>query len=163
MKLVETIRYEQFKAAGHLPSPNGLVLAITKLLQRDDYKIDDVVHLVQSDPAIAGELLKFSNAASFAHSRPIVSLSKAVITLGTHRVRVLILALCMLRNNPIGKCKQFDYGRFWSRALAAAISAQTLASYAKISAEDNFTAGLLCSIGELSPRDRKSTRLNSSH
>jgi diguanylate cyclase (GGDEF)-like protein len=150
MKLVETMRYEELKASGNLPSPNGLVLAITKLLQRDDYKIDDVVHLVQSDPALAGQLLKFSNAASFGHSRPIVSLSKAVISLGTHRVRVLILALCMLHNNRIGKCQQFDYGRFWSRALAAAISAQTLASYAKISAEDNFTAGLLCSIGELS-------------
>ena len=150
MKLVETMHYEQFKASGHLPSPNGLVLAITKLLQRDDYKIEDVVHLVQSDPAIAGELLKFSNAASFGHSRPIVSLPKAVITLGTQRVRVLILALCMLHNNRIGNCPQFDYGRFWSRALAAAISAQALSSYAKISPEDNFTAGLLCSIGELS-------------
>lgn len=149
MKLVETMRYQEFKTSGHLPSPNGLVLAITKLLQRDDYKIDDVVRLVQSDPAIAGELLKFSNAASYGHDRPIASLSKAVITLGTHRVRVIIFALCMLHKHRIGKCLHFDYGRFWSRALATAISAQSLASFAKINAEDNFTAGLLCSIGEL--------------
>lgn len=147
--LVDPVRYEQLKASGQLPSPTGVALAIVRLLQRDDYKIDDLVRLVQSDPAIAGELLKFSNAASFGHSRPIVSLSKAVTTLGTLRVRVLVLALSLLHNHRSGNCPQFDYERFWSRALAAAISAQALASYAKITAEENFTAGLLCSVGEL--------------
>lgn len=149
MHLVDPLRYEQLKASGRLPSPAGVGLAIVRLLQRDDYKIDDLIRLVQSDPAIAGELLKFSNAASFCHSRPIVSLSKAVTTLGTARVRILVLALSLLHHNRSGHCTQFDYERFWSRALAAAISAQALAPYAKIGAEENFTAGLLCSIGEL--------------
>lgn len=149
MNFIDPVRYVKLKASGHLPSPKGVALAIVRLLQRDDYKIDDLVRLVQSDPAIAGDLLKFSNAASFGHSRPIVSLSKAITTLGTHRVRVLVLALSVLHNHRSGECLQFDYGRFWSRALAAAISAQALASYAKINAEENFTAGLLCSVGEL--------------
>lgn len=149
MHLVDPVRYEQLKASGQLPSPTGVGLAIVRLLQRDDYKIDDLVRLVQSDPAIAGELLRFSNAASFGHSRPIISLSKAVTTLGTLRVRILVLALSLLHNHRSGNCPQFDYERFWSRALAAAISAQALASYAKITAEENFTAGLLCSVGEL--------------
>ena len=149
MHLLNPERYKQLNASGQMPSPKGVALAVIRLLQRDDYKIDDLVRLVQSDPAIAGELLKFSNAASFGHSRPIVSLSKAVTTLGTLRVRVLVLALSLLHNHRSGNCPQFDYERFWSRALAAAISAQALAPYAKITAEENFTAGLLCSVGEL--------------
>ena len=124
-------------------------MAVVRLLQRDDYEINDLVRLVQSDPAIAGELLKFSNAAAYGHARPIVSLSKAVTTLGTLRVRVLVLALSVLHNHRSGRCPQFDYERFWSRALATAIAAQALASYARITPDENFTAGLLCSIGEL--------------
>jgi two-component system, cell cycle response regulator len=149
VQLVSPERYAQLEASGRLPSPKGVAFAIIKLLQRDDYKISDLVRLVQSDPAIAGRLLKFSNAAAFGHSRPIVSLSKAVIALGAFRVRDLVLGFSVLHGNRSGHCPQFDYGRFWSRALATAISAQALASHAQIAAEENFTAGLLCSVGEL--------------
>lgn len=149
MHLVDPVCYEQLKASGNLPSPKGVALAIVRLLQCDDYKIGDLVRLVQSDPAIAGELLRFSNAASFNHSRPIVSLEKAVTTLGAFRVRVLVISLSVLHNYRRGNCPGFDYEKFWSRALATAISAQALASYARITPEENFTAGLLCSVGEL--------------
>ena len=149
MKLVDPVRYLTLASTGRLPSPQSLALAITRLLQNDDYKIDDLVRLVQSDPALAGEVLKFSNAAIFANSRPNVSLPQALITLGTRRVGAIVLALSVLHSNRSGRCLQFDYELFWSHALATAISAQALASYAKINAEENFTAGLLCRVGEL--------------
>ncbi len=149
MQFIDPIRYVKLKASGRLPSPKGLAMSIVRLLQRNDYKIDDLVRLVQSDPVIAGELLKFSNMASFGHGRPIISLSEAVTTLGASRVRVLVLALSAVHDHRSGHCTQFDYEQFWSRALATAISAQTLARYAKINAEENFTAGLLCGLGEL--------------
>jgi len=149
MKLVDPVHYVKLKASGRLPSPKGLALAIVRLLQRDDFKIDDLVRLVQSDPVIAGELLRFSNAASYGHSRPIISLSAAVTILGTLRVRVLVLAFSVLHDHRSGHCPQFNYEQFWARALAAAISAQALAPYTEINAEENFTAGLLCTLGEL--------------
>ena len=149
MKLVDPVRYVKLKTSGRLPSPKGLALAIIRLLQNDDYKIDDLVRLIQSDPAIAGELLRFSNAAAFGHINPVVSLPKAVTTLGALRIRVIVIAFSVLNNHRSGNCSQFNYEKFWSRALAAAISAQALAAHAKINVEENFTAGLLCSLGEL--------------
>jgi HD-like signal output (HDOD) protein len=149
MITVDPALYIKLKASGQLPSPKGLALEIVMLLQRDDYNIEDLIRMVQSDPAIAGGLLKFSNAASYGNSRPVVSLTKAVTTLGTYRVRSLVLALSVLNNHRSGNCLKFNYERFWSRALASAISAQELAPYAYANAEDNFTAGLLCSVGEL--------------
>ncbi len=149
MKLVDSIRYVGFKTTGRLPSPKGLASAVISLLQGDDYNIDELVRLIQSDPAIAGELLKFSNAANFGHSSPIVSIPKAVIALGTRQVSIIVSAFSVLRSHRMGKCTPFDYEKFWSRALATAISAQALASYTKFNAEENFTAGLLCSLGEL--------------
>src|ERR1035437_1129070 len=98
MKLVDPVLYIKLAASRKLPTPQGLALSITKLLREDDYKTEDLVRLVQSDPALAGELLKFSNAASFGNSRSIVSLPKAVVTLGTRQVGVLVLALSVLHS-----------------------------------------------------------------
>jgi len=149
MRFLAPSSYQQFKTSGQLPCPSGIALAIIALLRRDDYKMDDLIRLIQSDPVIAGLMLKISNAAIYGHSRPVVSLPKAVATLGASRVGALVLGLSLLQTYTKGKCAQFDYQRFWSRSLATAISAQALAPYAKLPAEENFTAGLLCSIGEL--------------
>jgi HD-like signal output (HDOD) protein len=108
-----------------------------------------LVRLVKSDPAIAGELLKFSNSASFARSQPVVAISDAVTTLGARQVGVIVTAFTILHGNRNGTCIEFDYEKFWSRALASAISTQFLAKYAKFSAEECFTAGLLSTLGEL--------------
>lgn len=149
MKLLDPIRYVNLKASGRLPSPKGLALAIIKLLQEDGYKVEELVRLIQSDPAIAGEVLKFSNAVLFGESHPIVSLSQAVIRLGASQVRAIVIAFSILNNHRSGHCAQFDYEKFWSHSLATAISARALASYVKINADENFTVGLLCSLGEL--------------
>ena len=139
----------KFKASGQLPSPKEVALAIMALLQRDDYDFDDLVRLVQSDPALAGQLLNISTSAIYGRSRPL-SLARAVVAvIGANRVGVLALGLSLLQSHRSGKCPQFDYQRFWSRALATALSAQALAAYSKVAGEENFTAGLLCNIGEL--------------
>jgi HD-like signal output (HDOD) protein len=149
MRLVDPVLYIKLAASGKLPTPQRLALAIKRLLQNDNYKIEDLVRLVQSDPALAGELLKFSNAASYGNSRPIVSIPKAVVTLGTKRVAVLVLALSVLHSNRGGQCLEFNYERYWSRSLLTALAAQAFSPFAKINDEDNFSAGLLCTIGEL--------------
>ena len=149
MKLVDPSRYVGLKESRRLPSPKGLALAIIRLLQQDDYKLEDLTRLVQSDQVIAGELLRFSNAASYAHSSPVVSISKAVSTLGSLRIRVIVIAFSVINNNRKGNCPHFDYEKFWSHALATAISAQALAFLVKVNTEEHFTAGLLCRLGEL--------------
>ena len=61
MRLVDPDRYAALKATGKLPSPKGVALSIIRLLQRDDFRIGDLVRLVQSDPAIAGRILYFAD------------------------------------------------------------------------------------------------------
>ena len=57
MHFVQPDRYAALKATGRLISPKGIALAIIRMLQRDDYRIADLVQLVQTDPAIAGRIL----------------------------------------------------------------------------------------------------------
>ncbi len=149
IRFVDPIRYKELRATGKLPSPKGVALAIVKLLQRDDFRITDLVRLVQSDPAIAGRLLQMSNAAIFGRPRPIVSLQHAIVALGAFCVRDMVIGLSIMADNKRGLCAAFDYGAFWSHSLATAIACQELARYAQMAAEEIFTVGLLARIGEL--------------
>jgi hypothetical protein len=51
IKFVDPSRYHSMKATGKLPSPKGVAFSIIKLLQKDDFRVSDLVQLVQSDPA----------------------------------------------------------------------------------------------------------------
>ena len=149
MRFIDPDRYAALKATGKLPSPKGVALAIIKLLQRDDFRISDLVQLVQSDPAIAGRLLYFSNAAAFGRSRPIVSMQRAIVALGSFRVRDLVIGLSVMHSHRSGPCAAFDYEGFWGHSLATGIACQELAHFAQITSEEIFTIGLLARVGEL--------------
>lgn len=149
MRLVDPDRYAALKATGKLPSPKGVALSIIRLLQRDDFRITDLVRLVQSDPAIAGRILYFANAAAFGRSRPIVSLQRAIVALGSFRVRDLVIGLSVMHSHRHGICSEFDYEGFWGHSLATGIACQELAHFAQIASEELFTIGLLARIGEL--------------
>jgi hypothetical protein len=110
ISFVDPDRYHSMKATGKLPSPKGVAFSIIKLLQRDDFRVPDLVQLVQSDPAIAGRLLKFANAAAFGRTRPIVSLQRAIVALGAFRVRDLVIGLSVMHSHTSGQCSAFDYG-----------------------------------------------------
>ncbi len=149
MRFVDPDRYAALKATGKLPSPKGVAVSIIKLLQRDDFRIADLVQLVQSDPAIAGRMLYFANAAAFGRSRPIASLQRAIVALGSFRVRDLVIGLSVMHSHKSGLCTAFDYENFWGHSLATGIACQELAQFAQISSEEIFTIGLLARIGEL--------------
>ena len=149
MRFVPPDRYAALKATGKLLSPKGVALSIIHLLQRDDYRVADLVQLVQSDPAIAGRVLYFANAAVFGRSRPIVSLHGAIIALGTFRLRDLVIGLSVMNEHRQGRCAAFDYEGFWAHSLATGIACQQLARFAQIASEELFTIGLLSRIGEL--------------
>ena len=138
MQLVDPDRYASLKATGKLPSPKGVALSIIRLLQREDFRVADLVQLVQSDPAIAGRLLYFANAAAFGRSRPIVSLQRAIVALGSFRVRDLVIGLSVMYNHRNGQCVAFDYEKFWAHSLASGIACQELAQFAQVPSEEIF-------------------------
>jgi diguanylate cyclase (GGDEF)-like protein len=149
-KIISQERFEELKSTGLLPSPKGVALAVIKLLQRDDVTMPEVARVVQSDPALAGRVLKLANSAHAGMRRPIVSISEAVSVLGFPTLRQVTLGLSVLSSNRSGKCPNFNYQDFWSSSLATAIATQILSASAKTSAEETFICGLLGNIGCLS-------------
>jgi len=149
-KIISQERFEELKATGQLPSPKGVALAVINLIQRDDVTMPEVARVVQSDPALAGRVLKLANSAHAGMRRPIVSISEAVSVLGFPTLRQVALGLSVLSSNRSGKCPNFNFQDFWSASLATAIATQILSANTKTSAEETFICGLLGNIGCLS-------------
>lgn len=149
-KVISQEKFEELKASGQLPSPKGVALAVIELIRRDDdVTMPEVARVVQSDPALAGRVLKLANSAHAGMRRPIASISEAVSVLGFPTLRQVALGLSVVSGYRSGKCAAFNYQDFWSGSLATAIATQMLSANAKTSAEETFICGLLGDIGRL--------------
>lgn len=142
-------RFAALKSGGMLPSPQGVALAILELTQRSDASVKSLTHLVQTDPAMAGRLLRYANAVHGGSLRHIASLSHAIVFLGTFRVRQIALGFSLVDQYRSGACAAFDYLGYWTASLAAGITAQQLAAQAQCPPDESFTCGLLSGIGRL--------------
>lgn len=144
-----THRFEALKSGGLLPSPKGVALAVMEISGRDDGSIHDIVRLIQADPAMAGRILRYANAAHRGVQRKIVSVAQAITFLGLFRVRQIALGFSLIDQYRRGHCSAFDYQAYWTGALATAIAAQHLAGVAQCPADESFTCGLLSGVGKL--------------
>ncbi len=142
-------RFAELKATGLLPSPKGVALAVLELTQRPDANIPALTRLVQTDPAMAGRILRYANAAHGGALRRIASLPHAIVFLGLFRVRQVALGFSLIDHYRSGACANFDYTGYWTASLAAAIAAQQVAHQAECPPDESFTCGLLSGVGRL--------------
>jgi diguanylate cyclase (GGDEF)-like protein len=143
-------KFEQLKATGELPSPKGPALAIIRLIQKEGVSLADLAHAIKPDPAFVGRLIKAANSARISPTRPIVAVPDALALLGFPAVRSLALAFSLISDYQSGRCRNFNYQRFWSRSVvcAAALQALTLRTGGAQS-EEAFSVGLLARVGSL--------------
>jgi len=142
--------YQKLKETNALPSPTGVALELLRLTANEYTSIDAIIAAVESDPALAGRVLKLVNSAFAGVSRRVAAVSVAVRLLGTRTLKNLALGLSLLSNNRNGSCQAFDYEAFWSESLARAVAARQIAAQlANFPPDEAFTTGLLSKIGRL--------------
>ncbi len=108
-----------------------------------------VTHLVRMDPALAGRILRYANAARGGSLRHIASLNHAVTFLGLFRLRQIALGFSLVDSYRSGACKAFDYTGYWAASLATGIAAEQIAPLAHCPLDESFTCGLLSGVGRL--------------
>jgi diguanylate cyclase (GGDEF)-like protein len=148
--LTTAVRFDELKAANQLPSPTGVALAILRLAESEKTTAREIAHVLQTDPALSGRVLKVANSASSGRGRPVASVREAVSHLGIRQVRNVALGFSLVSQGGTGACRGFDYGRFWSRSLAQGVAAQALACHTgQVPPAQAFTCGLLAQVGRL--------------
>lgn len=147
---IDVSRFEQLKASGDLPSPKGVALAVMRMTQQDDFSMADLAHLIRTDPAFVGRLIKAANGVIGYGRRPIVSVQDALTVLGVPAVRNMALGFSLLNNHRSGACDGFDYGHYWSGSLLSAVALQAVTLRTRVAAPDEtYCLGLLGRVGEL--------------
>ena len=141
-------KLEHIPLTGELPSPKGVALAILEMCRRDDTTATDIARIAQTDPALAGRLIRQANSAAIAGSRPVASVTEAILRLGMGTVRNLAMGFSLVDQYQNGPCEGFDYQRFWSQSLLMALAMQQFCTMTGAgSAEELFACGLLARIG----------------
>ena len=143
-------RFEELKHTGKLPTPSGVGLKILFLTQNDDVDMDELVSLIQVDPALTSRIIKLAASAQLASAVPVTSVKEAAIRIGLRTLCNVSLGFTIVSGNRAGKCEGFDYESYWAFSLANAVAAQKISSELEIGdPTEAFTCALLMRIGRL--------------
>jgi len=138
-----------------LPTMPIVLARLGHLLAHEGASAGDVAKVLQSDPAIAANMLRIVNSAYYGLRVRVSSIPLAVSVLGfttTRRValRAAVFTVFAQRREPIA---QFDPIAFWKHAVFTGVAARALASVAHPSTEthpeDAYMAGLLHDLGKI--------------
>jgi len=129
-----------------LPSLPKVLRELVIAFDKPNADVAQIVSLIGSDPALAAKVLKVANSAFFRRARTIASLKEAVVFMGLHTTRLLVLGAGMA--GAVRFLDRESRTQFWRYSLHTAVTARYFARLAKQDADTAFTAGLIHAIGE---------------
>lgn len=129
-----------------LPSLPKVVQELVIAFDKPDTDVNHIAALIGSDPALAVKILKVANSAFFRRTRSIASVKEAVVFMGLHTVRLLVMSAGM-----VGAVRFLDRDsrtQFWRYSLHTAVGARYFARQVQLDPDAAFTAGLIHAIGQ---------------
>ncbi|THB71053.1 MAG: HDOD domain-containing protein [Desulfovibrio sp.] len=142
---------EILEKARLVPMLSQSALALMKLVESGDHSIQDIVRIVEHDPALTANVLKVVNAPAFGLGQSVTSLARAVSFIGDKLVVGIAIGSCSptVFHSDLEGYESLA-GELWLHSLRTAIASRELTKYARteISPELAFTAGILHDIGK---------------
>lgn len=147
----ERLGFDELNAAIKLPSPKAAALQVMALCRHDSVAMPELAAAIQTDPALAGRIIKIANTVNPNKSRPIASVTgDTLLLIGIHAVRQAAFGMTLIGDLDDVPCKGFDYARFWSQAVAVGRAAEAIAEASRIAPPlEMFNCGLMHDIGSL--------------
>jgi HD-like signal output (HDOD) protein len=144
-KAARSLAAKVAKLHGAAPLPQ----AVTQLLaatETDAFKVVEIVRILETDPALAGSLIRQVNSAGGARVR-CASIAQAVTLLGQNTLRSAALAAAALElfgadEEPIARAIVRD-------ARRSALAARVLATKCGLGGDEMYTCALLHDVGKL--------------
>ena len=137
------------RGAIDFPPYPAIALRISALVRSGDYGLDELARLVSSDQALASDLLRVANSASYSQGIPTSSIPQAVSRVGADELSRVALASALgataLARGPLANLRRVA----WREGLAAALLCRELARTRGLPFDDAFTCGLLHDFGRV--------------
>jgi HD-like signal output (HDOD) protein len=135
-----------------LPCFPDVVIRIRSALDDPNFKTEQTVTLVGSEPRLAAKLLQTVNSVAFNTSgKPVTELRTAITRLGQKMVQSAAMAYAVqqMKNEESLRSVASRLSELWNQSIAVASIAQVMARRTTISPDEAFLAGLLHGIGRL--------------
>lgn len=129
----------------------AIVHKVLALTEDPDCSLEDLVHLIEQEPAVTANLLKTCNSAYLGLPVKVDSVQQAVTMLGLQKVVDLVMAQSLSANlMKDQKGYQLEKGELWKQSVASAMLARSLAERHDLYALPAiYTAALLKDIGKV--------------
>ena len=146
------LEHEIFQSIKEAPIMSPSAIRLVHLIAEEEYELDDVISFVRLDSGLTSNILRLVNSPAFGLMKPVNSIDRAVIYLGTQTV--VSLALVNLNAHFFEQELQGYHspqGEFWHHELRTALTTREIARRTDygISPDLAFTAGLLHDLGKI--------------
>src|SRR5438552_1851490 len=141
---------ERITDSANLPTLPAAAMYILKLADDDKTDLGELAATIEKDPALSVKVLRAVNSPFYGLPQKVSTVSQAVVLLGLHAVKALVLGFTLLSSVRQKSKGGFDHLVFWRRSMYAAAASRIIASKTVMARqEDCFVAALLMDIGTL--------------
>ncbi len=134
-----------------IPAIPDVVVKVMQLTRDPDVSAQKLTDMISNDPGLTGNILRLCNSAYYGIPRVVSSLNQAVMYLGFHTIRSMVMTCSISRFfNPTQPVYGYVQGGIWHHSVACAITSELVCNQVRPELHDSaFTAGLLHDIGQL--------------
>lgn len=141
---------DKIRACPTLPALPAVALEVLELSAREEASTEQIAAAINVDAALAARILRTVNSSYYCRGQPVATVEQAVLQLGLHTVRSLVLGFCLADLLAKSRYSVLDGPRHWRRSIYAATAARVIAHRVDfLHTEEAFLAALLMDIGML--------------
>lgn len=131
-----------------LPKAPKVLHKLQQLVASPDATIEQIADVVKLEPGLAARVVKMAQGTQFGRGVKSTSIMEAIQRVGLVGVHELVTyaVAAQLIGQPM-QSYGLDAQALWSRAVACAIAASSLAERSDVDRSDAYTAGLMHGIG----------------
>lgn len=145
-----------------LPTLSPVAQRVMALSAADGADFDQLVRLIEADPALTGRLLSLCRRAAYGVAHSVTTVRRAAVLLGLETIQSAVLAAAVFElfapppgaepSDGAAGASAIDREGFWRHSVAVACAAELLADAHRglgVRPDEAFTAGLLHDLGKL--------------
>ena len=133
-----------------LPSLPAVALRVLEVTQDVEFDLADVARVISKDPALSSKILRTVNSSFYGNGHTVSTISQALVLLGSHAVRTLVIGFSLGGGIAKTKTTAFDRATYWRRCVYSATAARMICERLQLPQQETcFLAGLLMDIGML--------------
>ncbi len=134
----------------NLPSIPKAIFEVTKLLNDPNTSTGQLAEVMSKDHGLTAKVLAIANSPLYGIKRKVSSIEFAILVLGFHEIKNIIMAISFIETMRAAPSQYFDPMEFWLHSLVVGTGAKGISQHLGFDfGSEAFVAGLFHDVGVL--------------